>query len=125
MEIPADLRYTSQHEWVRTDASTATVGITDYAQGELGDVIFIEFPALGEALTKEAPFGTIEAVKTVVDLFAPLSGKVVAVNDQLEDDPAAVNDDPYQRGWIIQVEISDPGELESLLSADAYRTLVE
>jgi glycine cleavage system H protein len=121
--VPDDLRYTKEHEYVRpgTDG-VVTVGITDYAQGELGDVVFLSLPKPGERVTAHQPFGTIEAVKAVSELFSPVSGEVVAVNDALERDPAAVNRDPYGEGWMIKLRPRDPAELERLLDAAAYRS---
>lgn len=125
MEIPEDLLYTEEHEWVYVeDDEIAVVGITDYAQGELGDVVFVELPKVGDPTRQMEPFGTIEAVKTVSDLFAPLSGEVVEVNALLEDQPQLINQDPYGDGWIIKIKMSDPTELESLLSPEEYRKLI-
>jgi len=124
MEIPKDLLYTEEHEWVLVEDDTATVGITDYAQGELGDIVFVELPKVGDATKQMEPFGTIEAVKAVSDLFAPVSGKIVEVNDILGDQPGIINRDPYGSGWMIKIKLSDPSELESLLSAEDYRALV-
>jgi glycine cleavage system H protein len=124
METPSDLRYTEDHEWVRLEGSTAVVGITDYAQGELGDVVFVELPKPGTAVEKGSVFGTIEAVKTVADLYAPVSGKVAAVNDGLNDEPETVNRSPYGDGWMVRIEADDVSELETLMDAGAYRTHV-
>ncbi len=124
MNLPSELKYTKDHEWIRIDGNTAVVGVTDYAQGELGDVVFIEIETEGEDLAKEEVFGTIEAVKTVSDLFMPVAGKVVEINPQLEDAPDLVNKDPYGEGWLIKVEIKDASELEDLLSAEAYQELI-
>lgn len=121
MDLPNTLKYTISHEWVMVNGDTATVGITDYAQGELGDIIFIEVQDLGTKVMKGEPFGTIEAVKTVVDLVAPVSGEIVDINRVLEDSPQEINDDPYGEGWIVQIEISDSDELEDLLSDNEYR----
>ncbi len=120
MDLPNTLKYTISHEWVMVDGDTATVGITDYAQGELGDIIFIEVQDLGTKVMKGEPLGTIEAVKTVVDLMAPVSGEIVDINRVLEDSPQEINDDPYGEGWIVQIEISDSDEVEDLLSASEY-----
>jgi glycine cleavage system H protein len=120
MNIPKELRYTKEHEWVRVEGNEAVVGITDYAQGELGDVIFVELPAPGATAAQMKGFGTIDAVKTVSDLFAPLSGEVTAVNTELKDNPALVNQAPYGKGWMVRIKIANPKELDSLLSADAY-----
>ncbi len=125
MNIPADLKYTKEHEWVKVEGKTASIGITDYAQGELGDVVFIELPSVGGEVKAMETFGTIEAVKAVSDLFSPITGKVVAINEILEDDPMVVNRDPYGDGWMIKVEITDNAELEALLSPDDYSSLVE
>ncbi len=124
MNIPADLKYTREHEWIRAEGNTASVGITDFAQKELGDIVFLEIETVDEDLEKEEIFGTVEAVKTVSDLFMPVSGKVLEVNPELEGTPALVNSDPYGAGWLIKVEIADPSELNELLSADEYAALV-
>ncbi len=124
MSIPKDLKYTKDHEWARIEGNMATIGITDYAQSELGDIIFVEFPEIGQELVREDPFGTIEAVKTVADLYAPLSGKVVELNQDLEENPAAINEDPYKVGWIIKMEFSEPADLDLLLDAQAYEDLI-
>ena len=120
--VPEDLRYSKDHEWVSfdQDAGVATVGITDYAQGELGDVVFVELPGEGATVTAHAPCGTIEAVKAVAELFAPVSGEVVEVNAVLEDHPETLNSDPYGEGWMIRIRVSDPEELESLMDDAAY-----
>jgi len=120
LNVPDDLKYTEEHEWLRVDGNIATVGITDYAQGELGDVVFVELPEVGAAVERMAPFGTIEAVKAVSELFAPVSGKVAEINSALEDDPMQVNNDPYGTGWMIKIEMSDAGELDQMLDAAAY-----
>ena len=124
MTVPEDLLYTNEHEWVRVEGDVAVVGITDYAQGELGDVVFVELPALGTAIKQADAFGTIEAVKAVSDLFAPVSGEVVEINPLLTDAPETVNKDPYGEGWMVKVRLSSAGELASLLKADAYKQLV-
>ncbi|HOH08689.1 MAG TPA: glycine cleavage system protein GcvH [bacterium] len=124
MTVPEDLLYTNEHEWVRVEGDVAVVGITDYAQGELGDVVFVELPAVGTAVKQADAFGTIEAVKAVSDLFAPASGEVVEVNPLLTDAPETVNKDPYGEGWMVKVRLSSAGELESLMKADAYKALV-
>jgi len=124
MNIPDDLHYTKDHEWVRLEGDTATVGITDFAQGELGDIIFVEFPSVGDAFNQGDPFGTVEAVKTVADLFIPLSGEIIAVNTDLEEAPEKVNNDPYGEGWMVKVKLSNPGEGDELLSAAAYKDLI-
>jgi glycine cleavage system H protein len=120
MKVPKDLRYTKEHEWVRASGQEAEVGITDFAQGELGDVVFVELPAVGARVTQMKSFGTIDAVKTVSDLFAPVSGEVVAVNTELKENPALINQSPYEKGWMIRIRVANPAEIESLLSADAY-----
>ncbi len=124
MNIPADLKYTKDHEWVKLEGDTAIVGITDFAQGELGDIVYVEVETLDETLDKDEVFGTVEAVKTVSDLFLPLSGEIVAFNESLEDEPEKVNTDPYGDGWIIKIKISDSSEFESLLNDADYKELV-
>jgi len=124
MNIPSDLKYTKDHEWVRIEGDTAVVGITDFAQGELGDIVYVEVETLDETLDKDEVFGTVEAVKTVSDLFLPLSGEIIAFNESLEDEPEKVNTDPYGDGWIIKVKISDASEVESLLGDAEYKELV-
>jgi glycine cleavage system H protein len=124
MNIPSELKYTKDHEWVRVDGDVATIGITDFAQGELGDIVYVEVETLDETLEKEAVFGTVEAVKTVSDLFLPVSGEIVDFNEALEEEPEKVNEDPYGDGWMIRVKMSDPSELDSLMDADAYKELV-
>ncbi len=120
MSIPDSLLYTETHEWVKFDGEIVTIGITDFAQGELGDIIFIELPNEGMEVVIDDPFGTIEAVKTVADLLAPLSGKIVEVNSHLEDAPESLNEDPFGLGWIVKIEMSDESEKEKLISADEY-----
>ena len=124
MNIPQDLKYTQDHEWVRVEGDEATVGITDFAQSELGDIVYVEVETEGETLAKEAVFGTVEAVKTVSDLFVPLSGEIIAFNDQLEDTPELVNDDPYGEGWIVKIKLSEPSEIEGLLSNEGYQAVI-
>ncbi len=124
MNIPDDLHYTKDHEWVRLEGDTATIGITDFAQGELGDIIFVEFPAVGDSFSQGDAFGTVEAVKTVADLFIPVSGEIIAVNTDLEEAPEKVNNDPYGEGWMVKVRLSNPGEGGELLDAAAYRDLI-
>ena len=121
MEIPNDLHYTIEHEWVRLKNNRATVGVTDFAQGQLGDVVFVELPVEGAELAKESTFGVVESVKTVSDIYAPVTGKVVAVNKNLESQPELVNSDPYGQGWMIEIEFSNSSPEQSLLSADQYR----
>ena len=124
MNIPADLQYTKDHEWVKVDGDTATVGITDFAQSELGDIVYVDIEKLDEEVERDEVFGTVEAVKTVSDLFMPLSGEVVEFNEVLEDDPELVNKDPYGEGWMIKISIKDASEVDGLLSAEAYKELV-
>ena len=124
MNVPADLLYTSDHEWVNVDGDVATVGITDFAQGELGDIVFIEFPVLNSTVDKGQSAGTIEAVKTVADLYMPFSGTVIAVNENLDNNPEAVNDTPYADGWMIKIDISNQDEISDLLTATAYEDLI-
>jgi len=124
MNIPDNLKYTKDHEWVKVDGNIATIGITDFAQGELGDIVFIDIDTEGEELDNEEVFGTIEAVKTVSDLFMPISAEVLEFNEDLEDSPENINTDPYNKGWIIKVNISDTSELDDLLSAEQYRNLI-
>ena len=122
--IPTELKYTKEHEWVKLEGTTATIGITDYAQGELGDIVFVELPSVGEDVSMMKPFGTIEAVKAVSDMFAPLSGKVIEINAALEDDPMIINRDPYGEGWMLKIELSDQGEVEQLLDAAGYNQVI-
>jgi glycine cleavage system H protein len=124
MNIPSELRYSKDHEWVKIEGDVATVGITDFAQRELGDIVYVEIETLGETLAAEAIFGTVEAVKTVSDLFMPLGGAVIEINAALEDAPEAVNEDPYGTGWMIKIKIEDPSALETLLNADQYQELI-
>ncbi len=126
MEIPTELRYTKEHEWVRleSDDSIAFVGISDFAQGELGDVVFVELEPVDSEIEKDDAFGTVEAVKTVSELYMPLSGRVAEINEDLESHPEFVNEDPYGKGWMIKIEISDPSEIDDLLSADEYEAMV-
>lgn len=124
MNIPVELKYTKEHEWVRVEGNIATIGITDYAQGELGDIVFVELPSVGDDVTQMEPFGTIEAVKAVSDLFSPVTGKLVEVNSALEDDPMAINRDPYGDGWMIKVEISDSSQIEQLLDSISYKSVI-
>ena len=124
MNIPADLKYTKDHEWVRIEGTTATIGITDFAQGELGDIVYVEVETVGEDFDQEAVFGTVEAVKTVSDLFLPVSGNILEFNTELEGEPEVVNTDPYGAGWMIRVEISDPTQLEELMDSQQYKDLI-
>jgi glycine cleavage system H protein len=125
VNIPEELKYTKQHEWLKAQDGVATVGITDYAQSELGDIVFVELPQVGDAVSQGEPFGTIEAVKTVADLFSPVSGEVWEVNPKIEEDPAVMNKDPYGEGWMIKVKMSDASQADSLLSPADYRALIE
>lgn len=125
MKIPKDLKYTNDHEWVKIDGDIAIVGITDFAQGELGDIVYVEVETVDETLDREEVFGTVEAVKTVSDLFAPLSGEIIEFNKSLEDEPEKVNSDPYGEGWMIKIRYSDASQIEELLSAEEYSEVVE
>lgn len=124
MNFPENLKYTKDHEWVKVEGNTAVVGITDFAQSELGDIVYVEIETEGEELNKEDIFGTVEAVKTVSDLFMPLSGKVLEINPALQSNPEGVNKDPYGNGWMIKIEIKDKGEVDGLLSAADYKALI-
>jgi len=124
VNVPVDLKYTKEHEWVKVEGKIATVGITDWAQGELGDIVFVELPEAGLDVTQMDTFGTIEAVKAVSDLFSPVTGKVTEVNAALEDEPMLINRDPYGEGWMIKVEVADASQLEQLLDAGAYKELL-
>ena len=124
MNVPADLKYTKDHEWVKIDGDTVTVGITDFAQGELGDIVYVEVDSLEEALEADAVFGTVEAVKTVSDLFLPVAGEIIEFNESLEEEPEKVNDDPYGDGWMIKIKVADTADLETLLSADDYKAII-
>jgi glycine cleavage system H protein len=123
MNTPAELKYTKDHEWIKIEGNMATIGITEFAQGELGDIVYIDIKSVGQQLAQHDIFGTVEAVKTVSDLFMPITGKVVQVNPALEASPATVNADPYGDGWMVKVEISNPAEVSGLLDAAAYRSL--
>jgi glycine cleavage system H protein len=125
MKIPKDLKYTNDHEWVRIEGDVATVGITDFAQGELGDIVYVEVETVDETLDREEVFGTVEAVKTVSDLFAPLSGEIIEFNESLEDEPEKVNSDPYGEGWMVKIRFSDASQIDDLLSAEEYTEVVE
>jgi len=122
--VPENLKYTDQHEWVRMQGDTATVGITDYAQGELGDIVYVELPCVGSTTVAKKAFGVVEAVKTVSDLFAPVSGQVTAINETLSTDAAIVNKSPYEDGWMIKIKMSNPSELDSLLNPTEYKKLI-
>ena len=124
MNVPSELKYTKDHEWVSIDGDIATIGITDFAQSELGDIVYVEVETVDETLNAEEIFGTVEAVKTVSDLFLPLSGEIIEFNTALEDEPEKVNTDPYGDGWMIKLKCSDLTEVETLMSADAYKTLI-
>ena len=124
MNLPNDLKYTKEHEWVRIDDNILTVGITDHAQSELGDIIFIEFPELNQMISKDEPFGTIKAVKTVADLFGPVSGKVIEINEALEDNPDLVNSDCYGQGWIVKITCTDDSQLDDLLDSEKYKEMI-
>ena len=124
MNIPSELKYTKDHEWVRVEGDTAVVGITDFAQGQLGDIVFVDVATVGETVAQHEVFGTIEAVKTVSDLFNPVTGEVTEFNETLDDSPEAVNKEPYGAGWIIKVRMSDPSQVDGLLTADQYKALI-
>jgi glycine cleavage system H protein len=124
MNVPEDLKYTKDHEWIKIEGDLATIGIADFAQGELGDIVYVEVETLDEILDAESVFGTVEAVKTVSDLFMPLTGKIIAFNESLEDAPETVNDDAYGLGWMIKIKLSDTSEINNLLDAQAYLSLV-
>ncbi|PKG53266.1 MULTISPECIES: glycine cleavage system protein GcvH [Olleya] len=124
MNIPSDLKYTKDHEWIKIEGDQITVGITDFAQSELGDIVYVEVETLDETLEAEEVFGTVEAVKTVSDLFLPVSGEIVAFNEALEDEPEKVNSDPYGEGWMVKVKVTDASQLEGLMSADDYKALI-
>jgi len=124
MNIPEELKYTKDHEWIKVEGDEALIGITDFAQGELGDIVYVEIETEGEELGQGDVFGTVEAVKTVSDLFMPVSGKVISINEELESSPEIVNSDPYEKGWMIKIEISDKAGLEHTLSAEEYKDLI-
>ena len=124
MDLPQNLKYTKEHEWVKIDDNILMLGITDHAQSELGDIIFIEFPDLNQVISKDDPFGTIEAVKTVADLFAPVSGKIIEINQDLEDNPELVNSDPYGEGWIVKITDFDKSQLDALLDSNNYEEII-
>jgi glycine cleavage system H protein len=124
MNVPGNLKYTKDHEWLRIEGNTGYVGVTDFAQGELGDIVFIEIETVGETLKKEEVFGTIEAVKTVSDMFMPVSGEILEMNPAIEESPDVVNKDPYGKGWMVKIKITDPSEADQLLSPEKYRELI-
>ena len=124
MNIPSNLQYTKDHEWAKIENGVATIGITDFAQGELGDIVFVELPEAGKSFNAGDTFGTIEAVKTVTDLFSPISGKIVAINEGLDNDPGKVNSDPYGDGWLVKIRLSDPDEKDGLMSSIAYEEII-
>lgn len=124
MNVPANLKYTKDHEWVKVEGDVAIIGITDFAQNELGDIVYVEIETVGETLDKEEVFGSVEAVKTVSDLFMPISGEVLELNENLDGNPELVNSDPYNEGWMVKVKISDVAELEGLLDSEAYKALI-
>ena len=124
MNTPAELKYTKDHEWIKIEGNTATVGITDFAQGELGDIVFVEVDTVDEDVAAGEVFGSVEAVKTVSDLFLPVKGKITEFNSELEDEPELINSDPYGKGWIVKVEIAEDADTESLLTAEKYQTLL-
>ena len=125
MNIPSELKYTKDHEWIQIEGTIATIGITDFAQGELGDIVYVDVDTLDDTVAEGEVFGSVEAVKTVSDLFMPLTGEVIEFNDALEDDPELVNSDPYNKGWMIKIEFTDNSQLEGLLDATAYESLVK
>lgn len=125
MNIPSELKYTKDHEWIRIEGDTATVGITDFAQGELGDIVYVDVDTLDDTVEKDEVFGSVEAVKTVSDLFMPLTGEVVEFNEALEDEPELVNADPYGKGWMIKVTVAEPSQIADLLDAEAYQDLIK
>jgi len=124
MNTPNELRYTKEHEWVKVEGNTAVIGITDFAQNELGDIVFVELPEVGDEVTLDQPFGSVESVKTVSELYAPVSGTIVAINEELSDSPELVNESPYENAWMIKVELSNPSEVDALLTAEAYTQLI-
>ncbi len=124
MNIPSELKYTKDHEWIKVEDNIATVGITDFAQGELGDIVYVDVDTLDDNVEEGEVFGSVEAVKTVSDLFMPLTGEVIEFNEELEDEPELVNTDPYNKGWMIKIDISDTSQIENLLDAEAYKNLI-
>ena len=124
MEIPAGLKYSKEHEWVATEDSVATVGITDFAQDQLGEIVYVELPAIGDKISKDDPFGVVESVKAVSDIYAPISGTVVEVNSEIPESPEMINEDPYGDGWLIKVQVSDDAELDDLMNNEEYEELI-
>ena len=124
MAVPSEFKYSKEHEWVKVEGNTATIGITEYAQGELGDIVFVELPDVDDEINEGDTFGSVESVKTVSELYAPVSGKVVETNDELEDSPEFVNESPYEKAWMVKVELSDESQLDDLLSADQYKEMI-
>ena len=124
MAVPSELKYSKEHEWVKDDGNTVTIGITEYAQGELGDIVFVELPEVDDEINEGDTFGSVESVKTVSELYAPVSGKVVESNEELEDSPEFVNESPYEKAWMVKVELSDESQLDDLLSADQYKEMI-
>lgn len=124
MDVPAELKYSKEHEWIKVDGNQATIGITDYAQGELGDIVFVELPNIGDEFKLAQSFGTIEAVKAVSDIYSPLTGKVLEVNGALDDNPMVINSDPFGEGWLIKLEMKDVSEIENLLDAEGYKGII-
>ncbi|BAU26769.1 glycine cleavage system H protein [Aneurinibacillus soli] len=125
MNLPTNLKYSEEHEWVRVEGNKAYIGITEFAQSELGDIVFVELPSVGTDVKQDDPFGSVESVKTVSELYAPVSGKVIEVNKELEDSPELVNESPYEKAWMIAVELSDPSELDKLMDAAAYEAMTK
>lgn len=125
MNIPKDLKYSQEHEWAKVEGNQVRIGITDFAQSELGDIVFVEFPEVGDQIEANEPFGSVESVKTVSELYAPISGKVVAINEELEDSPELVNESPYEKAWMIVIEPNDLSEVDKLMTADEYETMIK
>lgn len=124
MAVPSEFKYSKEHEWVKVEGNTATIGITEYAQGELGDIVFVELPDVDDKINEGDTFGSVESVKTVSELYAPVSGKIVETNDELEDSPEFVNESPYEKAWMVKVELSDESQLDELLSAEQYSEMI-
>ena len=124
MAVPSELKYSKEHEWVKVEGNTATIGITEYAQGELGDIVFVELPDVDDEINEGDTFGSVESVKTVSELYAPVSGKIVETNDELEDSPEFVNESPYEKAWMVKVELNDESQLDELLSAEQYSEMI-